>query len=97
MPRPNSPIAWCADEVLKKGIPKILDMIKDVEKKLDKCDTITDWGYVLNGVMRDLNLSQKERYIIAKIFWESQKEKDRVKRLLPIARERFKKSEGDKR
>lgn len=73
MPRPNSPIAWCADEVLREGIPKILDVIKDVEKKLYKCDTITDWGYVLNGVMRDLNLSQKDSQIIAKIFWESQR------------------------
>jgi len=61
-------------KVLEEGIPRILETIRDVEKKLDTCGEISDWGYLLNGVMRDLNLSQREREIIAKIFWVVAKE-----------------------
>lgn len=62
--------AW---DILKEGIPKVLEEIHTVENNLQNCGTIVDFGYLLNGVMRDLNLTEKERYIIAKIFWETQK------------------------
>jgi len=65
-------------EMLENGISRILEEIKDVEKELDECEEIVDFGYLLNAVIRDLKLTQKERVIIAKIFWEIQRKREKM-------------------